>query len=638
MKNKTKPNSGADWLEKALAAIHESKVTVFGDFCLDAYWMLDDDESELSVETGLPIRHVKTQGYTPGGAGNVAVNLIAMGAAEVRAVGMTGSDLFSGELRRLLSEQGIDISSLLSAPPPWQTSLFAKPHLAGEELNRMDFGTLNTTSDAQIDLLLKALDAAASKSSAVIINQQLPGSIVSPKSIAGINEIAARHPDVVFLADTRHYAKELSGMILKINAREAFEATGKKHSPDNPVLPSEARTIAAQLAEQRGVPVFVTRGEHGLVLADGERVADIPGIQNLGKTDPVGAGDTTVAGLAAVIGGGGDMETAARLANLAASITVSKLHTTGTASRTELEALGPFPDYIYEPELAANPRRARYLRDTEIEIIRERPAPRIRHAIFDHDGTLSTLREGWENIMAPMMMKAVLGPQMQIITDEAYRRVEEDVKIFIDRTTGIQTLAQMKGLIALVHEYGFVPTAEILDEHGYKAVYNEALLEMVNARIRKIERGELDARDFEVKGARELLEALHAAGVKLYLASGTDETDVQAEATVMGYAHLFDGGIHGAVGDLKVEAKRVVLERIFSSVGAAGDEVMVTGDGPVELREGKKRGALCLGVASHEICRYGLDETKRTRVIRAGADYVVPDFSQLKQLKPLLGI
>ena len=427
-------------------------------------------------------------------------------------------------------------------------------------------------------------------------------------------------------------------MILKINAREAAEVIGKKLSSNEAVPQSETVTIASQLSKQRGTPVFVTLGEHGLVLADGDKIANIPGIQNVGKIDPVGAGDTAVAGLAAVIGGGGDLESAARFANLAASITVKKLRTAGTASRSELEEAGPFPDYIYEPELARDPRRARYLPETEIEIIRERPALGVRHAIFDHDGTISTLRLGWENIMAPMMMKAILGTQLQAVSDDVYRRVEKDVKCFIDRTTGLQTLAQMKGLISLVHEYGFVAKAEILDEHGYKAVYNEALLKMVHARVRKIERGELDARDFEIKGARALLEALRAAGAKLYLASGTDEADVRAEAKVMGYAHFFDGGIHGAVGDLKVEAKQVVLNRIFSSVDGPGEGVLVIGDGPVEMREGNRRGALCLGVASNEICRYGLDETKRTRVIRAGADYVVPDFSQLERLKPLLGI
>ena len=208
----------------------------------------------------------------------------------------------------------------------------------------------------------------------------------------------------------------------------------------------------------------------------------------------------------------------------------------------------------------------------------------------------------------------------------------------IDRTTGIQTLVQMQGLVRLVRQFGYVPESDILDERGYKEIYNTELLDIVRARLAKIEAGVLERTDFHMKNALPLVEALRARGMKLYLASGTDEADVKAEAAVMGYAHLFEGGIHGAVGDLKVEAKRVVLERIINSGHIFGENLLVAGDGPVELREGRKRGAFCLGIASNELIRYGLDLTKRSRLIRAGADIVVPDFSQLDQILPLLGV
>jgi phosphoglycolate phosphatase-like HAD superfamily hydrolase len=365
----------------------------------------------------------------------------------------------------------------------------------------------------------------------------------------------------------------------------------------------------------------------------------VPGIQVLGKTDTVGAGDTVIAALSAVLGGGGDVELAARLANLAASITVRKLQVTGTVTVPELREAGPSPDYVYEPELAGSPRDARYLPNTEIEIIRERSNSRpVRHAIFDHDGTISVLRQGWEKIMEPMMLKAILGDKISTVPKAVYNRVTQDIQAFIDKTTGIQTLAQMKGLISLVREYGYVPESRILDEHGYKAEYNRALLEMIRHRIVKIERGELDPYDYEIKGARTFLETLRRAGVTLYLASGTDEADVKAEAMVMGYASLFDGGIHGAVGDLKVEAKRVVLKRIITSGHLTGEDLVVVGDGPVEMREGRKWDAFCLGVASNELCRHGLDLAKRSRLIRAGADIVAPDFSQPDKILPFLGL
>ena len=392
-----------------------------------------------------------------------------------------------------------------------------------------------------------------------------------------------------------------------------------------------------ELAQRNGQIIFVTRGESGLLVVENNQVSEIPGIQIVDKVDPVGAGDTVVSVLAAALGTGGNAQIAAHLANITAAVTVQKLNTTGTVTPDELRAVGGYPDFIYRPELAESPRLTEYLPDSDIEVVEAWDTSRpLLHAVFDHDGTLSTQRQGWEKIMEPMMLKAIFGEKIKSVSQDVYERVVNDVRDFIDKTTGIQTLAQMKGLAALVRDYGYVLEEEILDEHGYKAIYNEALLAMVRERIAKMKNGELSPEDFAVKGAHAFLETLHAAGVKLYLASGTDEQDVRDEAEVMGYAHLFEGRIYGAVGDLKVEAKRVVLERILNESGAHGPELMVVGDGPVELREGRKRQARCLGIASDELCRFGLNPVKRKRLIRAGAHYVIPDFSQLPQLKNIL--
>jgi rfaE bifunctional protein kinase chain/domain len=617
--------------------VAKGKVTVCGDFCLDAYWFIDKEAKELSLETGLPIHKVRRVGYSPGGAGNVAMNLRSLGVAEVRAVGVLGRDMFGDELLRSLSAAGVDTSGFLRAEQ-WQTLVYAKPYLDGGELNRLDFGAFNAFPEELETALLAKLETAAQVSDMVVINQQIAGLMVTERLIVKINALAAKLPRVLFIADSRDYAQHFAGVMLKINTREAARVLGSPTHPGAVVSLDEAYGYATALSKRIGRPVVLTRGEHGLVTADGDQVFAVPGIQVLGKTDPVGAGDTVVAAIAAALAGGCPLTEAAGFANLAASVTVRKVQSTGTVSAAELLAAGA-PDYIYEPELADSPRAARYLPDTEIEVVREKSRQgAVKYAIFDHDGTISTLRQGWEKIMEPMMLEAILGDQAASVPDHVYKKVVTEVKTFIDKTTGIQTLAQMKGLVGLVREHGFVSADKILDEHGYKAIYNEALLEMVRARVRKIERGELGPNDFEIKGARQFLTALHQAGVKLFLASGTDEADVQAEARVMGYADLFTGGIRGAVGDLKVEAKRMVLERIINSGGITGDDLVVVGDGPVELREGSKRGAFCLGIASNELCRYGLDLTKRARLIRAGADIVVPDFSQYKRILPLLGV
>ena len=303
--------------------------------------------------------------------------------------------------------------------------------------------------------------------------------------------------------------------------------------------------------------------------------------------------------------------------------------------------LGAEFDHACRPELADDPRRAKFYEGTEFEIVDAQTfgKRRITCAIFDHDGTISTLREGWEKIMEPVMVKAILGTNYATADEATYRKVVAHVREFIEKTTGVQTLVQMGGLVNMVRDFGCVPPAEILDAQGYKKIFNDALMIMVRARMEKLRRGELDASDFTIKNAIPFLCRLHAAGVSLVLASGTDQEDVIAEAQAMGYANLFTGGIYGSIGDVRHEAKRVVLDRILHDLGPEGIAGLATfGDGPVEMHESRKRGGYAVGVASDEIRRFGLNPSKRSRLIRAGADLVIPDFSQLDKLLELLGV
>jgi len=451
--------------------------------------------------------------------------------------------------------------------------------------------------------------------------------------IEKINGVILRHPKCKFIVDSRHCSEMYTGVMLKINAHEAARVVGQARPLDERITARQAQDYASKLYSKTNQPVFITRGENGIVICDQGGIQEIPGIQIIHRTDPVGAGDTTVAALAAALGGGRENLSAAKLANIAASVVVRKIQTTGIAAPDEIRQTGADPDYIYLPELADDIRKANYIEGSEIEIIRNLPDElNIQHAIFDHDGTISTLRQGWEQVMEPMMIRAILGSRYEDADEVLYHKVVDYSRRFIDKTTGIQTLVQMQGLIELVRQFGCVPAGEILDMYGYKAIYNDALLEMVRGRVEKLNRGELDSQDFQMKNACQFLEKLHSQGVKLYLASGTDEEDVIAEAKALGYDDLFKGRIFGAVGDIKVEAKRVVLERIISENNLSGSQFATFGDGPVEMRECRRRNGVSVGIASDEVQRFGLNPTKRTRLIRAGADIVIPDFSQLKEL------
>jgi phosphoglycolate phosphatase-like HAD superfamily hydrolase len=351
----------------------------------------------------------------------------------------------------------------------------------------------------------------------------------------------------------------------------------------------------------------------------------------------VGAGDTFSSALAASLSAGTNLAAAAFIANIAAAVTAQKLFQTGTATPEEILELGANADYAFYPELAEGHHRARHIAGSEIEIITgPLPTLNIRHAIFDHDGTISTLREGWEKIMEPMMTKSILGTQNGKADEALFNRVQSRVWEFIERTTGVQTISQMHGLVDLVHEFGIVPKDQILPAAKYKDIFNEELMALVNLRLAKLAAGELNISDFTLKGAVSFLRALQGAGLRLYLASGTDEADVKREADCLGYADVFNGGIYGSIGQVAKDAKKIVIERILNEVDGAFDQLIVFGDGPVEIREAKRRGAVAVGVASDELRRFGMNLEKRRRLIRAGADALVPDFSQWQRLWGLL--
>jgi len=238
--------------------------------------------------------------------------------------------------------------------------------------------------------------------------------------------------------------------------------------------------------------------------------------------------------------------------------------------------------------------------------------------------------------MAPVMIEAVLGERYRTADVSLYEKVRRRVLEYIDQSTGIQTILQMEALVEMVREFGFVPADKVLDKFGYKEIYNRALMEVVNQRIARFERGQLDVSDFTVKGAVDFLAALRNRGVTLYLASGTDREDVVRESHVLGYAEFFNGGIYGAVGDVTKYSKRMVIDRIMTENHLSGPELAVVGDGPVEMRECRKRGGIAVGIASDEVRRHGLNLEKRTRLIKAGAQVVVPDFSQWHDLLDLL--
>ncbi|MDX1284070.1 MAG: PfkB family carbohydrate kinase, partial [Draconibacterium sp.] len=530
-------------LKEIIEKIKDVKVAVVGDFCLDAYWFIDESKSEVSIETGKMTRAIRQQKYSLGGAGNVTNNLAAMGVKDIRAFGVIGSDPFGSEMLDLMNKAGIKTSNMLVQKNNWSTHVYTKPYIEDVEQNRIDFGNFNKLSVSVADQLIQNLNNEIPNVDIIIINQQVLSGIHTKYFKKELIKLIKSFPEKIFIADSRNYNNYYEGSYRKMNDKEAAKLCGIHKDPGEIVLRAEVQLAAETLYKRYGKPVIITRGKRGSVMINENGLTFIPALLIMSKIDSVGAGDSYLAGAVSTLAAGYNLENAAEIGTYVAGVTVQKLFQTGTASPDEIFEIGKDPDFIYQPELAEDIRQAKYIDDSEIECIREwKEDLNIKYAIFDHDGTISTLREGWEIIMAPMMMKAVMGEQYEEADEALYHKVHTRVSEFIDKTTGIQTLVQMKGLVDLVREFGLVPEEKILDEFGYKEIYNDELLQMVKEREKKILKKELSLEDVTMKNAVLLLEKLHKAGIKLYLASGTDEVDVKNEARILGYDHLFEGG------------------------------------------------------------------------------------------------
>jgi phosphoglycolate phosphatase-like HAD superfamily hydrolase len=252
----------------------------------------------------------------------------------------------------------------------------------------------------------------------------------------------------------------------------------------------------------------------------------------------------------------------------------------------------------------------------------------IQQVLFDFDGTLSVLRQGWEPVMAEVMLEAICGSEHR--TPE----IEQEVHEYIDLSTGILTIQQMQWLEGTVRQHGLV--AAVLTATEYKQIYLRKLMQTVNQRIVQVEHDQVTPEQWMVAGSMVFLSQLTRRGIKLYAASGTDHLDVLHEAQVLGLAPFFEGGIYGALDEIEAHAKERIIQRILYENHLSGDELMVVGDGPVEIREAKQRRALTLGVASDEVNRRGWNRRKVRRLTNAQADLLVPDFLEAERLVDFL--
>lgn len=261
---------------------------------------------------------------------------------------------------------------------------------------------------------------------------------------------------------------------------------------------------------------------------------------------------------------------------------------------------------------------------------RQTSAARVRAVLFDFDGTISTLRFGWEEVMKPLMLEMIAGGTTW---DTA---LEREVDRYIDESTGIQTILQMQWLAETVKRKGLNPGAPE-DPWAYKAEYNRRLMARIDERLRLLKEGKAARDQYLMAGSEAFLRALREKGVCLYVASGTDDPDVKAEAAALGVASYFDH-IAGAPLGSATCSKEQIIARLMRDEGLSGDDFAVIGDGKVEIRLGGEAGARTVGLASDEAMRRGVNAQKRERLVRAGADVITGDFTDREALMRFLGL
>ena len=245
-------------------------------------------------------------------------------------------------------------------------------------------------------------------------------------------------------------------------------------------------------------------------------------------------------------------------------------------------------------------------------------AHKARVCLFDFDGTISLVRSGWMDVMVPMMLEILL----DLRTGESEAELRAVVEDFIWRLTGKQTMYQMMAFAGEISKRGGAPR----DPLAYKQLYLDRLHARIHDRLQELRRREVSPDKYLVPGARALIEALRDRGLRLYLASGTDQPYMREEADLLNVSSYFEGRIYGALDDYRSFSKKILIERLIAASEFEGREFLGFGDGYVEIENIKEVGGVAVGVATAEPECREVDEWKRRRLAGVGADFIIPNF------------
>ena len=293
------------------------RILVLGDVILDWYWW--GQASRLSPEAPVPVVRKQRTTLQPGGAGNTAANLAALGA-RVTLFGVTGKDSHADELRTALTAHGVDAGGLVvdpSRPTTTKTRVIA----AHQQVVRVDEESTGPISEAIAADVLKAVRNELTNAGAIVISDYAKGFLTPPLLDAVIGE-ARRVGKRVFADPKGADAARYRGVfLLKPNRLELGLLTGLPADTHAEILAAGSRLAASM----PGTHILVTEGSEGMTLfADSqppEHLAPAP----RQVFDVTGAGDTVLAVTAMAVIAGASWSQAMELAAEAAGIAIGQM-------------------------------------------------------------------------------------------------------------------------------------------------------------------------------------------------------------------------------------------------------------------------------------------------------------------------
>jgi D-beta-D-heptose 7-phosphate kinase / D-beta-D-heptose 1-phosphate adenosyltransferase len=304
----------------------EVDVLCIGDVVVDNF--IDGEVKRISSESPVPVLLASHSRLYPGGAANAARNIAALGGRCI-LIGVTGDDERGRLLAADLEAGGIRTSFVVSRSRP--TTEKNRFMAQGQQMLRVDWENSTPIAPEEGKALL-AKAAALISGCAVMVLSDYGNGVLTDEVIRGAVALAReRGIPVVVDPRSRNLARYRGATVVKPNTKEIEAATGIETTTNEGAAAAAAR--AMELAECDAI--LLTRAEKGMTLVR----RDSPPVHIPSRArevfDVAGAGDTVIAALALTLGGGGDLEEAARIANAAAGIVVGRSGT-ATVSQSDL--------------------------------------------------------------------------------------------------------------------------------------------------------------------------------------------------------------------------------------------------------------------------------------------------------------